>query len=92
MAGDPNQPQGYRLTITSYAERQLKKLPLVVASRLVPEIRSLAENPRPPGCKKLQGRVGYRIRVGMYRIVYLIDDEVRVVSIEAVGHRRDVYD
>lgn len=60
--------------------------------RLVEAIDKLAENPRPRGCKKLAGRYDlYRIRVGRYRVVYAIRDEVLVVVIVAIGHRRDVY-
>mgnify|MGYP001146854820 CR=1 FL=1 len=51
----------------------------------------LAEDPRPPAARKLQGRDGYRVRVGDYRILYTIDDGVLLVVIVTVGHRRDVY-
>ena len=43
------------------------------------------------GCRKLSGREGWRIRVGSYRVVYEIDDELQVVTVLHVGHRRDVY-
>jgi hypothetical protein len=45
----------------------------------------------PPGCKKLKGRDGWRIRQGNYRIIYDIFDEILVVEIVAVGHRKDIY-
>lgn len=55
-------------------------------------IRDLANTPRPPGCKKLVGRDGWRIRVGDYRVIYEIDDSTRIVTVVHIGHRRDVYD
>lgn len=52
----------------------------------------LAQNPRPPGARALQGRPGIRVRVGDYRIIYTIEDDVLVVVVVRLGHRRDVYD
>lgn len=55
-------------------------------------VEPLAKNPRPDGCKKLQGGASaYRIRVGDYRVIYTVDDAVLIVAIERVGHRREVY-
>jgi len=59
--------------------------------RIVRVIRSLAEDPRPTGCRKLSGKDKYRIRSGQYRIVYAIEDAIFVVTIVKVGHRREVY-
>ena len=59
--------------------------------RIVRAIRSLAEDPRPAGCRKLSGKDKYRIRSGQYRIVYAVRDAILVVTIVKVGHRRDVY-
>jgi mRNA interferase RelE/StbE len=60
----------------------------VTATRAV---HQLAEDPRPPGCHKLQNREGWRIRVGDYRLVYEVDDDLRTVTVLLAGHRRDVY-
>jgi mRNA interferase RelE/StbE len=57
-------------------------------------IRALAENPRPAGCKQLAGSKEpplYRIRVGNYRIIYEVHDDVVLVSVIHVGHRKDIY-
>ena len=59
--------------------------------RIVRAIRSLAEDPRPAGCRKLSGKDKYRLRSGQYRIVYAVQDAILVVTIMKVGHRRDVY-
>jgi mRNA interferase RelE/StbE len=59
--------------------------------RIVGRIHRLAENPRPQGAQKLSGRDRYRIRQGVYRIVYSIEDDRLVVVVIKVGHRNDVY-
>ena len=59
--------------------------------RLVAKIRSLAVDPRPPGCQKLSGAEKYRVRQGNYRIVYSVEDDRLVVMVVRVAHRRDVY-
>ena len=51
----------------------------------------LENNPRPSGCKKLQGRNGYRIRSGDYRIIYEVEDKIITVTVIDVGHRKDIY-
>lgn len=82
----------YRLEIRRTAERDLRRLPRSAFERLNEQILSLREDPRPPGVRKLKGKLeGWRVRVGQYRILYEIDDEERVVTIARVRHRRDVY-
>lgn len=81
------------MRIVRDAERDILRLPSTVIPRVVKAIRSLAADPRPSGCKKLKGQreVSWRIRVGSYRIIYVIDDGIRIVEVREVGHRRDVY-
>ena len=55
-------------------------------------IRSLADDPRPPGSLKRSGEEKYRIRQGDYRILYEIEDDVLIVVVVRIGHRRDVYE
>jgi mRNA interferase RelE/StbE len=75
------------------AERDLKKLPRHVRLRVEEAIDGLAADPRPSGVKKLKGREAtYRIRVGRYRILYEVHDDVLEVLVVEAGHRRDVYD
>ena len=60
--------------------------------RVVAKVQALASNPRPRGSEKLAGYTDrYRIRQGSYRVVSLIDDDVGMVTIYKIGHRRDVY-
>ncbi|MBK7897060.1 MAG: type II toxin-antitoxin system RelE/ParE family toxin [Candidatus Promineifilaceae bacterium] len=80
------------LKIKNSAERDLKRLPKPLFLRLNQKILALREEPRPPGARKLQGKLeGWRVRVGDYRIVYQIDDAEQTVTIVRVRHRRDVY-
>ena len=82
----------YQIKVLRKASRQLKTLPKDVQSQIRSEIRTLSENPRPHGVKKLSGAGDfYRIRVGNYRIIYEIQDKVLLVLIVGVGHRREIY-
>jgi len=82
----------YRIHFAGRAERAFRKLSPDVQRRLDPAILALADNPRPPGCLKLSGADSlWRIRVGDYRIVYQIQDEVLLVLVVNVGHRREIY-
>jgi mRNA interferase RelE/StbE len=81
----------YRLAFKSSVARDLRAIPNADVARLLARIQALAENPRPPGCEKLSGLPRYRIRQGVYRIVYEIQDEQLVVLVVKLGHRRDVY-
>ena len=82
---------GYEVRIVSAAEREMDKLPAAVHKRISRRIFTLEDNPRLRGAKKLSGREEYRLRIGDYRILYTVDDKNRVVTIFAVGHRREIY-
>jgi mRNA interferase RelE/StbE len=83
----------YSLEIKHSAQGELDSLDDSMFRRIDRKILVLADNPRPPGCKKLKGyKNQWRIRVGDWRVVYLIDDEARLVSIARVAHRREVYE
>ncbi len=71
--------------------KSLERIDSVPRSRIVEAIRSLADEPRPAGCKKLSGREGWRIRVGDYRVLYDIRDEVLLIVVVEIGHRREIY-
>ncbi len=82
----------YAVQITPAARKQIKPLPKKDKIRILNKIESLASDPRPARSKQLIGEAGlHRVRVGDYRIVYSIDDEVLVVLVAKVGHRKDVY-
>jgi len=84
----------YKIRIVKKAFKELSSLPKRVNGQIVQAIDELKEDPRPHGCKKLKGESEYlwRIRVGDYRIIYFIEDTIRIVEIRRVGHRRDIYD
>ena len=81
----------YRVLIKRSAEKELDALPASVRERIAVRLLTLEENPRSSGVKKLQGEESYRLRVGDYRVLFTINDRQRVVTIYAVGHRREVY-
>ena len=84
---------GYLVTFAASAKKELRDLSADAIGRLLPRIRELAENPRPVGCKKLQGyKDRWRIRVGDYRVVYTIEDGRKIVDITRIAHRREVYE
>jgi mRNA interferase RelE/StbE len=82
----------YRVDIARRALKALAALPRGEQQRVRAAIDLLADNPRPPGCTKLTGEDdAYRVRVGVYRIVYEVRDDRLLVHVVRVGHRRDVY-
>ena len=82
----------YRVLLERGAENHLARLSSGIHDRVIASIQALATNPRPPGCRKLAGsKHDWRIRVGDYRVVYEIADEIRVVRVNRVRHRREVY-
>ncbi len=82
----------YRIKTTSEARRDLRKIPLQVRERISHAIDALATEPRPHGVTKLTGyQSTWRIRVGDYRVIYEIHDDVLTVLIVEAGHRREIY-
>ncbi len=82
----------YAVLLERAAERDLRRLSTEVHARVIGTIKGLATDPRPPGCRKLiGGRNDWRIRVGDYRVLYEIADTIRIVRVNRVRHRREVY-
>lgn len=81
----------YGVLLKRSAERELSSLPHAIHDRVVERLVRLGATPRPAGAVKLRGSDAYRIRVGDYRVLYVIDDARRRVEVVAIGHRRDVY-
>jgi mRNA interferase RelE/StbE len=83
----------YAVEMKPSARKELEALPDTVLARAVRKIDALYNNPRPAGCKKLKDYEDYwRIRVGDWRVLYLIEDSARVVSVTRIAHRREVYE
>lgn len=81
----------YRVEIKRSAGKELERLPAADKRRIISRIRTLADDPRPQGAKKLSGEEKYRIRQGDYRILYEIHDEHITVVVVRIGDRREVY-
>ena len=81
----------YRIELRPAAVRALRKLDPAIRQRLHGAIALLAQDPRPPAARALHGRPGLRVRVGDYRIIYTAADDVLLVVVVTLGHRRDVY-
>ena len=85
-------PVRYRIEIKRSAAKEIRAIGRKKdRQRVVDRIGALADDPRPAGCTKLSGQDAYRVRQGEYRIVYTVADDVLVVEVVKVGHRRDVY-
>ena len=83
----------YSLEITQSAQKELEALDDRLFSRVDRKILALVANPRPAGCKKLKGyKDQWRIRIGDYRVIYIIDDGAKAVIVTRIAHRREVYE
>jgi len=81
----------YRIEMRPAALKALRKIDRQDAARIQGAIALLAQDPRPPGARALRGRPALRVRVGDYRIIYTVQDDVLLVVVVTLGHRRDVY-
>jgi len=81
----------FEIEFRASVAKDLRCIPSDDVRRILARIRSLADDPRAPGCEKLSGQSYYRVRQGEYRIVYEIREAVLVVLVIKVGHRREVY-
>jgi len=81
----------YNIRILRRAIKDIAALPGDYARLVSQHIDQLEQNPRPRGAKKLRGEGAYSLRVGVYRILYDVDDEIRTVTVYRVKHRREAY-
>ena len=81
----------YRVEFKPKAARFLERMPEPDRGRMLRRIEGLEQDPRPAGADKLKGSEYYRLRSGDYRAIYRIEDEVLVVVVIRVGHRKGVY-
>jgi mRNA interferase RelE/StbE len=82
----------HKIELRPAAARALLKLDPHDARRVQAAIALLAEDPRPPASRPLRGRPAWRVRVGDYRVIYTIEDDVLLVVVVTLAHRRDVYE
>ncbi len=83
----------YSIEVKPSARKELESLPDKVLAQVLKKMTALGETPRPAGCKKLKGyKDQWRVRVGDWRVVYIIDDAPKLISVTRIAHRREVYD
>ena len=82
----------YSLVFNRSVAKDLRSIPNLQVARILRRIEALADDPTPAGCEKLSGQSRYRVRQGVYRILYEIRDDELVVQVVKIGHRREVYD
>jgi mRNA interferase RelE/StbE len=82
----------YKIEVSRTAEQQLRKLDVEDRRRVVQALIGLGEDPHPPGSRKLSGYTDvFRIRVGVFRVIYSVEGRKLIVIILKLGHRKDVY-
>jgi mRNA interferase RelE/StbE len=82
----------YKLVLSKQVRKKdFLKLPANDRLKVVRAIKSLSDNPHPPQARKLTSREEYRLRQGDYRILYVVEDKIRIVEVRRVRHRREVY-
>ncbi len=81
----------YTVVFLRRAQKELQDIRGSDFEAIAQAIAALSANPRPPGCIKLTGRDGWRIRVGNFRVIYEINDGQLLVTVVQIGDRRDVY-
>lgn len=81
----------YRLVFKKSVAKDLRPIPNQDVARILKCMEALRQNPRPVGSEKLSGQERYRIRQGVYRIIYEVEDEHLIVTVVKVGHRKSVY-
>ena len=81
----------YEVKLNTSVKKQLKRLDKSQVERILVKIYLLGDNPYPSGAEQLTGQKAYRIRVGVYRIIYEIYNQQLLVQVIRVGHRKDVY-
>jgi mRNA interferase RelE/StbE len=81
----------YKLIFKKSVAKDLRDIPRKDVARVLKRIEALSDDPRAPGCEKLSGQERYRVRQGVYRIIYEIVDDVLEIVVVKVGHRSEVY-
>ncbi len=81
----------YQVRIARNAQKQINRIQAENRERILEALLTLPEDPRPRNSKKLQGREGYRLRIGTYRVLYRIDDELSEILVAEVWHRQRDY-
>ena len=81
----------YKVSLKKSAEKELRSIPARDIEKIAEKLKSLAHQPRPHGCEKLEGQERYRLRQGDWRMIYSINDGEKSVMVVKIGNRREVY-
>ena len=81
----------YKIEFKKSAVKELNYIPKAELEKIISQIQNLTDNPRPAKCKKLSKDEKYRIRIGNYRVFYLIEDNILIIFIVKIGHRKDIF-
>ena len=81
----------YRIELKKSVQKDFESIPKKDLQRIISVIEALADDPHPPQSKKFSGREQYRLRQGNYRILYSIKDDLLIIFVVAVGHRKEIY-
>jgi mRNA interferase RelE/StbE len=81
----------YKIEMKKSSVKELNSLPPKDIKKIIKRILTLAVNPKPSGCIKLTNREDYRIRSGNYRIIYSINNDILVIEVIKIGHRKEIY-
>jgi len=81
----------YKVIFTKSVKKDFRKIPKLEVSKILNEIEELAKNPRSSKTKKLKGEKLYRLRLGNYRVIYDIQDNLMLIFVVKLGHRSDIY-
>ena len=81
----------YKILVKKSAEKELSKIPKKELLKILDKIKGLSDDPHPAGSIKLTNQEKYRVRVGNYRILYKVEDNILTVFIVKIGHRKDIY-
>ena len=82
----------YKVVFRRSVYKDLRPIPKTDVKSILARIDALSDDPRGPGCEKLSGQERYRIRQGVHRIVYEIEDNRLIVAVVRIGHQGQVYD
>ena len=83
----------YSVEFKPSARKELDSLSDPLSMRIIEKIDTLSHTPRPSGCKQLKGYKDlWRIRIGDWRVIYIIDDKAKLISIASIAHRSEAYD
>ena len=81
----------YKIEVKKSAVKEFNSIPTKDLKKIIKTIQGLSNNPRPQGCLKLTNQENYRIRIGNYRILYSIKDDILTVYVIQIGHRKNIY-